>query len=357
MRGMGRIFQRGSIYWIAYSHRGREYRESAQSEREGDARRLLKKRLGEIGRGRLVGPQEERVTVQDLAADYEREQALRGARAGRWAKQRTAHLKRVFGFDRAVDVTTDRIRAYVQARLQAPASPATVNRDLAALSRMFTLAVQAGRLSVKPHIPRLPEGQPRQGFFEHAEYLAIRAQLRAEYQDVLDFGYLTGWRRGEILRLEWRDVDLHAGVIRLRPELSKTRTGRVLALSPTLRELLDRRWRLRGLGCPAVFHVGGRPIGDWRKAWAAACTAAKLPGKLFHDLRRTVVRNLVRAGIPERVAMSLTGHKTRSVFDRYNIVSEADLERASTRLAEYVAAQPAEPKVIPLPSAAEAGRR
>ena len=351
---MGRLFKRGEVYWVSYCHRGREHRESSRSNREGDARRLLKKRLGEIGRGKLVGPSEERVTFEDMASDYLRDHTLKGGRSIRQAKPRVAHLRRYFGLDRAVDITTARIRAYMEARLEEGATPATVNRDLAALGRMFSLAVQAVRLNARPHIPRLPEGQPRQGFLEYSEYLAIRAHLPPTYQDVLDFGYHSGWRRGEIVTLGWKDVDRGAGVIRLRPELSKNKDGRVLALSSLLRDLIERRWQSRALGCLFVFHVNGRPVGDWRKSWKRACEAAGLPGKLFHDLRRTVVRNLVRAGVPERVAMSVTGHKTRSVFDRYNIVSESDLKQATTRLAEYVRGQPATPTVVPLASVVDA---
>ncbi|MFQ5968844.1 MAG: tyrosine-type recombinase/integrase [Acidimicrobiia bacterium] len=171
---------------------------------------------------------------------------------------------------------------------------------------------------------------------------------------MLDFAYLSGWRRGEIIGLQWRDVDRVVGVIRLRPELSKNKDGRVLVLSRPLKDLIERRWQARMLGCLFVFHVNGHRIGDWRKTWKRACQAAGLLGKLFHDLRRTVVRNLVRAGVPERVAMSATGHKSRSVFDRYNIVSEADLKQAATRVAEYVSDQPTTPAVVPLPRAAEA---
>ena len=350
MRGMGRIFKRTDIYWIAYFHRGQEYRESSQSRKETDARRLLKKRLGEIGRGRLVGPIEERVTFDDLAADFLRDYEIKGRRSLRTARQRVAHLNRFFGIDRAIHITTSRIRTYAQARLGEGATPATVNRDLAALGRMLTLAVQAGCLIARPHIPKLREAGPRQGFIEFTEYRAIRAQLPPDYQDVVDFGYHSGWRKGEILRLEWRDVDRAAGVVRLRPELSKNYDGRILPLSDPLREMLERRWKARSLKCPRVFHKDEQPIGDWRKTWARSCVAAglfrvlnpgaknerKVPTVLFHDLRRTVVRNLVRAGVPERIAMSVTGHKTRAVFDRYNIVSEVDLRRATSRLAEYV---------------------
>ena len=118
MRGMGRIFKRGEIYWIAYCHRGQEPQESSGSTKEADARRLLKKRLGEIGQGKLIGPTEERVTFDALAADYLQEYTLRGARSLRWAKERVAHLGRSFGMDRALDITTSRIRAYRQVRLQ-----------------------------------------------------------------------------------------------------------------------------------------------------------------------------------------------------------------------------------------------
>ena len=190
------------------------------------------------------------------------------------------HLRGFFGTSRALDITTDRIRTYIQSRLQEGAAAGTVNRDLAALSRMFSLAIEAGRLTARPHIPRLPEAHPRQGFMEHAEYLAIRNHLTPDYQDALDFGYHSGWRRGEIFRLEWRDVDRGSGVLRLRPELSKNRDGRVLVLSPPLAQVIERRWRGRALGCAFVFHRDGKPIGEWRKTWMRACQTAGLPGKL-----------------------------------------------------------------------------
>jgi integrase len=136
-----------------------------------------------------------------------------------WSKARVAHLRTFFADARAADITTLTMRDYAKRRLAGGATPGTVNRDF------FTLAIQAGRMSRRPYIPRLPEGSPRQGFMEHADYLAIRQHLCPAFQDVLDFGYLTGWRRGEVFTLEWRDLDRNAGVIRLRPEMCKTREG------------------------------------------------------------------------------------------------------------------------------------
>jgi integrase len=302
--------------------------------------RLLKQRLAALGQGKPAVPEEERVTFESMAADYIREREVRGvpAPALRWAHQRVNNLSTGFGGLKAVEITTAKMREYTEARRALKAAPGTINRDLGALSRMFTLAIQGGRLSRRPYIPRLPEALPRTGFMEHAEYLAIRAHLPADHRDILDFAYYSGWRRGEVLGLEWRDVDRSAGVVRLRAEVCKTREGRVLVLSKPLRDLIERRWRARSLGCPLVFHRDGRSLDHFKDVWRRACKAAGLPGKLFHDLRRTAVRNMVRAGIPERVAMQISGHKTRSVFDRYNIVSETDLRQAAERLAAYVGA-------------------
>ena len=162
-------------------------------------------------------------------------------------------------------------------------------------------------------------------------------------------GGLTGWRlTSEVLPIEWRHVDFKAGEIRLDPGKTKNREGRVFKMTTQLRKLLeeqrDERDRLKKLGkiCPYVFFRmvadkrGGekspRKILSLNKAWANACISAGCPGRIPHDLRRTAVRNMVRAGIPERVSMKLTGHKTRSVFERYNIVSDGDLTDAATRL-------------------------
>ena len=129
---------------------------------------------------------------------------------------------------------------------------------------------------------------------------------------------------------------------------TKNREGRVFRMTIELRRVLAEqrkdcdRLAKAGLICPWVFFRivaegrGGekkpQPIQRFNKAWKVACAAAGCPGRIPHDFRRTAVRNMVRAGIPEAVAMKLIGHKTRSMFERYNIVSEGDLMDAAAKL-------------------------
>lgn len=185
---------------------------------------------------------------------------------------------------------------------------------------MFKLAVESGRPRFAPHVPMLEENNAGQGFVDHGVFLKVRERLPAYLKDPITFLYLSGWRLGEMRTLEWRDVDLAGRVVRLRPEISKNKDGRVLPLSGDLLTIVERAKDQRTLDCPYVFHLNGQQVGDFKRSWASACKGAHVGKVLVHDLRRTAVRNMVRAGIPDRISMALSGHKSRSVFDRYNIV-------------------------------------
>src|SRR6266850_2868386 len=179
----------------------------------------------------------------------------------------------------------------------------------------------------------------RKGFFEHDEFMALRSALPLELRPVVTFAYYTGWRKEEVLALTWDRIDLQVRIVHLDPETTKNDDGRLVYLDGELLVVLTAVKRERDLlypHCTQVFHRSGSGIKDFRSAWDSACKAVGLEGKLFHDFRRTAVRNMVRAGIPERVAQQISGHKTRSIFDRYHIVSDADLREAARRHTRYV---------------------
>jgi integrase len=277
------------------------------------------------------------VTFDTMATAYLQDYQLQRYRSLTTARARVEHLRAFFGGRLADTISADGVREYQLDRRKRGVESATVNRETSALSRMFQLAIRRGQLERMPLFPkRLEENPPRDGFFEHEEYTKVRGHLPRSFQDVLDFAYYSGWRRNEILGLTWDEVDLKGGVIRLTPRRSKTRTGRVLPISQPLKQVLARRRRLRRTQDPRVFHRDGVPVRTWRTALRDACQKANVPHRLLHDCRRTAARNLIRAGVPERVAMLLTGHKTRAVFDRYNIVNEQELLTAGERLAAYV---------------------
>lgn len=340
MRGLGNIYKRGSVWWIRYWHHGREYRESSYSDNEARASKLLRKRLGEIESGRLVGPKAERLKFEDLSNFLTTDYQINGRRSLRSAELSIRHLTASLGTLRAVEITSDRIKSQVLDRQKEGAANASINRELACLRRMFSLALKSGQLVYVPYIPLLAEDNARQGFVDHPDFQALRAALPDYLKDPMGFLYWSGWRAGEMKTLQWRDVDLAGKVIRLRSEHSKNKAPRILPLTGELLDIIERARSNRRLDCTSVFNNEGRPIGDFRKAWSTACKAAGLNALIVHDLRRTAVRNMVRAGIPERVAMSLTGHKTRSIFDRYNIVSEQDLTDAAQRLQDHVTMRP-----------------
>jgi integrase len=360
--GTGRVFQRGDVWWIDYSYRGTRHRESSESTKKKDATNLLKKRLGEMGSGKFIGQDAERVTLDDLAQMIVDDYAVNARKSAHNINAALGYLRAFFGkHTPALDVTTDRVTAFIRQRQEDGAANSTIMRDIACLKRMFSLAVQAGRLPSKPYIPSVDVQNVREGFFTPEELTRIVAQIREPLKPVVRFLALTGWRKSEALGLQWAQVDFDAGEVRLTAARSKNKTGRTFPFRvlPPLAELLEsQRERTRTLEkktgriIPHVFHRDGEPIRDMRRAWDAACERAKVPGAWIPDLRRTAVRNSERAGVSRSVAMKLSGHKTEAVFRRYAIADSVALEEGVAKLAA-LHSQPAGPrKVIPMERAA-----
>ena len=340
---MGTIYKRGLTYWIKYYQNGKPFFESSKSKKKMVASMLLKQREGDISQGKIPGIYFERVTFEDLSKDFLRDYEINKKKSIAKAKRSIDHLKESFEDMKANRINTLEINAYIQKRLNEGAANASINRELAALKRMMNIGARQTPPKVDrvPYIPMLKENNVRTGFFEHDEFLKFRDELPFYLKGFVTFAYKLGWRVSEITGLKWSQVDRDNGIVRLEPGETKNDEGRTVYLDMELKEIINTQWNLRKqshrvLHCVFPNRKGTDHIKDFRFPWNKAFEDAKVERKLFHDLRRTAVRNMVRAGIPEGVAMKISGHKTRSVFDRYNIVSGADLKEAARKQEKYL---------------------
>jgi len=336
---MGSLYRRGRFWWIKYYVDGRPIRESAKTDKETEARKLLKLREGAAAEGNVLIPRVHRLRVEHLLRDFLNDYSVNGKRSLDKARRSARRLNAALGPRRAASLTTADIRAYIAGRQAESAANATINRELAALKRAFSLAIANQTLRFRPFVPMLTESNIRTGFLADGELDALAKVLPSSLRPVLLFAAFSGWRKREVLGLRWSNVDLDRGVVRLEPGVSKAGEGREVYLTPemlsvfrAIRDLTARLERDQERIVPWVFHRNGKPVRNFDGAWQVARVQAGMPWLLFHDLRRTAIRNMVRAGIPERVAMQISGHKTRSIFDRYHIVSEGDLKEAARKL-------------------------
>jgi integrase len=349
MRGSGGTYLRGSTWWIHYNLNGKTFRESARTDDEPKARRFLRHRLDQTGAARqgvkpFIPPKAQKTTINELLDSLERELKLEN-KLSPSIKANVKHLRERFGFMLAVNLAATDIETYIE-QLLSKYKPASVNRHTQLLQQAYNLAIRQKRLNEKPYFKRLSEkGNARKGFTSRPQLDRVIAHLPEHLRDLALFAFLTSWRRGEILSLEW--VSVHSDAIRLSAEDSKEREARSLALEGELNEIIERR-RKHAHG-PLIFHNGeGKPFVDFRKSWRTATRLAGVPGLLFHDQRRSGVRDMIRAGVAPLVAMSISGHKTDSMLRRYAIISEADQRAALRRTQEFRQAEATEQGSAPV---------
>jgi integrase len=304
---------------------------------------LLKDREGDIVKGRSINLNFEKVTLEELSADYINYCQIHKPKELVRAKQVVQHLHSSPQFERdrlVVDITTDLVNQYIAQRQGKKAADATINRELAGLKRMLSLGVAnvPAKVAIMPKIPMLKLNNARSGYFEQDEFLALRGALPDHVKTPATLGYYTGMRSGEILNLRWDQVDLKEGKLLLSSQQTKNKRPRLFYLDMELskwlimaKEIRDRLYPY----CPWVCSRDGQRLKSFRRSWKTALKRIGLEGMLFHDFRRTVVRDMVRAGVPENDAMRISGHRTRSVFDRYNIGNEEDLKVAAMKLSVY----------------------
>lgn len=337
-RGTGSIYQRegSTVWWIKYHRNGRPYRESTHTTSKRQASQFLAKRLAEINTGRFAGPKAERILVDELGEDLLRDYRINGRKSiddvdARWR----LHLQPFFGSLRAAEVSSDLVSKYVDLRQSESAQNATINREMAALKRMFRLGAYATPPKVfsLPKFPRLTEDNVRKGFLEDAQYQKLIDYCPdVWFRALVEMGRTYGWRISELLKLRVAQIDLKARTIRLDPGTTKNRDGREVTMTASVHALLSQCVAGKTPEDAVFTWPDRRPVKDFRGVWAKATKAASVPGLLFHDLRRTAARNLRRAGIAEGVIMKIGGWRTRSVFERYAIVSQSDIADALRKL-------------------------
>jgi integrase len=365
MRGDGRIYLRGKTYWIGICVDGREQRESARTTDAKEAQKFLRRRLKQAHAHEVTGEafttqRDRRRKVSELLDDL----AAHFKLGGKGSPQNLSTIKRAkeyFDDFRALSVTSKMINEYIQAKLDAGYANASINRTLQMVGQAYRLAKLPA-----PRMVRLDEsGNVRKGFFEPVQFAAVQSNLSHDLRDFVAFLYATGWRKGEASSLTWQDVE--SSSIELRAEHSKNGKARSVPLEGELAEIIERRRAARQYKqgqltqlSEFVFHRDGKPIKEFRKAWATACLlggvgklhcrkcdeivdaahfcakcdrkwkreALRYRGRVVHDLRRSGVRDLIRAGVGQAVAMSISGHRTVSMFLRYSISGERDKREA-----------------------------
>jgi integrase len=349
-RGSGRIYQRGPVWWCQYNLDGRTYRESTKKDNPEDAQKYLSHRLKQVGAAQLgvaafVTPKSQRLTVAQLVESLRADFRLRG----KASPQNLCHLAKLetdFGTFRASQLSSDEITKYIERRKAAGDKPASINRTTQLLGQSFRFAVRNGHLTKVPFITRLSEaGNARKGFVSPADFEKICAELHPDLRDFARFSHATGMRRGEVSSLRWASV--RGDTIVLDGENSKNGHGRVIPMvGPELEGILQRRRAARKITVDGVTQISefifsrveqGKvvPIKYCWKAWQGAAKRAGFAGVLWHDLRRCAVRNLILAGVPQATAKMISGHRSDSLFSRYNIIVESQVADALTAAEIY----------------------
>jgi integrase len=339
VRGFGTIFRRNNsrFLWMQYWSHGERFRESTYCERPKEAKDILRRKLLELDRlgSPAIKSCAQPILVGDLYRTLEQDYVVNSRKSLpdlkiRWKK----HLEPDFAALPVSSLTAQQVSVYIAKRIGEKAASATINRELALLKRAYKLAIKTGRLKYgeQPYFSMLRERNTRKGFVKDAQYSALAratGNIGLWLRALFEMGYCYGWRKSELLGMRVGQVDLIERSIVLHAGETKNEDGRTVEMTAAVYELLGGMVAGKSKD-DFVFTRGkqNRPVKGFRKAWAKATLAAGCPGLLFHDLRRSGVRNLIRDGVTEKVAMTISGHKTRSVFERYNIVSQADMHRA-----------------------------
>lgn len=339
---MAKPFKRrdSKFWWISPTVNMIQLPQSTKTTDYQEALDMLRRLEGKIVDG-LVTVNTNRALLSELCALVKRDYKIKKRRSeSDLIRRLDKHVIPLLGDLKASAINATTITEYVERRLEQSASNGTINRELAAIKRAYSIGRKSGLTIVAPYIELLPEDNVRQGFFREDQFRSVLSKSGPLLQDVLIVAFYTGWRIDSVLHLEWSNVDLDGNVIRLRVNQTKNRKATTFPLQPfpELRAALERRKEAaKGLVTPWVFQRKAERVISIRGAWHTARAAANVPGRLIHDLRRTAVRSLTKLGFTPSEVMSMVGIKTMSIFLRYNITTEADIMEKASAMAQHAA--------------------
>ena len=334
--GSGNLVKRGRYWYIRFTDAsGRRVEESTHCEQKADAEKKLKIALGEVAAGVRVRMSPVNAKVADACQLVIDDYVLRKKATTSDLKSRIKlHILPALGGIVLSRLRSSAIMAYANKRVEAGAAPASVNRELAIVRRGLRLArdQEPPWMLRIPKVEMLEEDNARTGFIERADYDRLRKELPEHLQIAFAIAYHVGARIGTIRSLRIDQVDMAAKVIRIEKGQTKNKADHVIPIYGDMEGYLAIAVEANK---KFVCECKGKQLGLFRKSWASATKRAGLEGLLFHDLRRSAIRNMIAAGIPEQTAMKITGHKTTSMFRRYNILVERDIQKAAVKMAEF----------------------
>lgn len=367
VRGKDGELTESRFYYIMYSLNGKQKREATGTEDYETAKNLLATRIGEHALGMKPTADVKTFTYEEMAKRYEDQKREDGASFhqkldGTEYLPGKPNLDEFFAGKRVLEITSDTVRAYKAHRTKAGVQGPTIRRELTTLRAMFNLARKEGKLRLAdvPYFPMPADSKPRKGFVDPEVFAQLLDKLPANLRPIVLFIYCTGMRSGAAKQITWEMLDEKCTELNIPGDIMKNDEPLTLPLVGEdlgkLAAMLKKQFRKPG----PMFDAT-----NLRKEWATACHELGLGvqdkwryhGLRLHDFRRSAVRNLKRAGVMETVAMKISGHKTRSIFDRYNITDTRDVQDALVKVGAYSKRQRKGARVAAMPKPAKGGAR
>lgn len=349
-------------YMKYYDVNGKQQDESSKTKIKGKAEKLLTLREAAKINRELPPPARKGTTwnqgVELIIDNYTQEKQDVPT-----LKKRLKHLTPYFEGYRLDQITHDDTENYRTKRMRdEKAALGTANRELAALRRILSIALERGKIQRRPMVKTPKEKNARKGFYERDQFNALRAAVPDYLKNLLTAAYYTGWRiRSELHTLPLERLNTLTKSLRLEPNEAKNDEGRTFFYigMPEMEAAIDAQLAMNKATAKResviITHLFPDPDGRQIRAsnyYEDLNVAFKALGwkRIPHDFRRTAVRNLVRSGVSKVVAKEMTGHKTDAVFDNYDITDERDLQEAAKKYGAYsqkVKKQTRSPKVRP----------